>query len=397
MLYYRRNLFVLSAAIFLAAVSWNQIVPFLPLYLKELGVPKNGILTWTGIIFSIQCLASIVAMPFWGKMGDKYGRKPMILRAGLCLAGIYFGMSLCQAPWQLALMRFLNGALTGFIPGSMALISTNTPAIFAAKYVTTAQTASAAGQIIGPALGGILAAAVGYRGSMMVSGSAVLICVFIVALTVCEPNMPDVSKHTSLLQDFVFSINNPVVASLMTATFLSGYFINSILPFLSLHLKTLCPYIKDWQSGTVFAFPAVALMLTAQIWTRTGKRFGYYRMAFCGMAGVILCCFALALCRSIFTFCTVFLVSGVFLSGISVCTAAATCEDVAPDFRGRAFGMQISSSVLGAFFAPLVAGWIGTIIGVEYAIAATGLVIIPVACLYISIAGGNMKRLQEMS
>jgi DHA1 family multidrug resistance protein-like MFS transporter len=389
--YYRRNLIVLSATIFLAAVSWNQIVPFLPLYLKELGVHENGILTWTGIVFSIQCLASIVAMPYWGKMGDRYGRKKMIIRAGLCLAGIYYGMSLCQAPWQLALMRFLNGALTGFIPGSMALISTNTPALFAAKYVTTAQTASAAGQIIGPALGGILAAAVGYRGSMMVSGTAVLICVFIVILVVKEPNKPEDVKQTSLLEDFAFSIKNPVVASLMAATFLSGYFINSVLPFLSLHLRTLSPHIKDWQSGTVFAFPAVALMLSAQAWRTVGKRFGYYKMAFYGMAGVILSCFILALCKTMISFCTVFLISGVFLAGISVCTAAATCEDVAPDFRGRAFGMQISSSVLGAFFAPLVAGWIGTVLGVEAAIALTGLAVVPVACIYLGIIGKRMR------
>lgn len=386
MTYYRRNLLVLSATIFLTAVSWNQIIPFLPQFLKELGIPQSDLLKWTGMIFSIQCLASIVATPFWGKMGDKYGRKPMILRAGVFLAAIYYGMSFCTAPFQLLILRFLNGALTGFIPGSMALVSTNTPPSLATRYVAITQTSSAAGQIIGPALGGILASLVGYRGSMTVSGTFVLLCTITVALIVKEPNKPENVQHTSLYEDFVYSTKNRVVASLMLSTFLSGFFIYSVLPFISIHLKHMSPNIKDWQSGTVFAFPAIALMITAQAWTRIGKKRGYYKMVMVGMIGILLSAFALSFCKSLVPFCLVFFASGVFMAGISVCSAAATCEDVDSSFRGRAFGMQISSNVLGAFLAPMTTGWLGTVLGINTAIGLTGLILCPVAIFYSSIA-----------
>ncbi|HYH05153.1 MAG TPA: MFS transporter, partial [Bacillota bacterium] len=92
-------------------------MPFLPLFIQDLGV-KDGIAFWSGMILAAQTVASIVMMPLWGKVADKYGRKPMIIRAGICLALIYLGMSLCQTLWQLLLLRLLNGMLTGFIPSS---------------------------------------------------------------------------------------------------------------------------------------------------------------------------------------------------------------------------------------------------------------------------------------
>ena len=99
--YYRRNLYVLSVTVLLASLSWQQIIAFLPKFLKEIGGEGRHFELWVGVIFASQSLAAIVMQPFWGKLGDNFGRKTMIIRAGLCLAGVYYGMILCQAPWQL--------------------------------------------------------------------------------------------------------------------------------------------------------------------------------------------------------------------------------------------------------------------------------------------------------
>jgi len=111
--------------------------------------------------------------PIWGKIADTKGRKLMTIRAGLCLSAIYFLTAAATSPWHVLVLRFLNGALTGFIPSSMSLVATNTPQHLAARYVAYMQIASAAGNVAGPVIGGVLASLVGIRGALNLSGANV--------------------------------------------------------------------------------------------------------------------------------------------------------------------------------------------------------------------------------
>jgi len=360
--YYRRNIFILSATIFLAAVSWNQIIPFLPLFLKDLGVDKT-LLPWVGVVFAAHPADSIIAQPFWGKMGDKYGRKVMIVRAGVCLVGVYFGMSVCNSPLQLTILRFLNGALTGFIPGSLALIATNTPDDKAPRYVATAQAAIAAGLIGGPALGGYLASQVGYRGCMQVSGTAVLICTLLVIWLVKEPNKVVEIEDSSLLQDFKTSLSSPILGSLMMAHLLQGFFMGGIGPILALYLGGLGDGASELQVGIIFALPAVAFLLTAHAWTRLGARTGYETGILVGLIGTAALCAILALPNSVILFSVLYLITGVFSSALQPSAGAIVCVRVDQSIRGRSYGMLTSATMIGALISPLVASNIAALLG----------------------------------
>ncbi|HPP75416.1 MAG TPA: MFS transporter [Armatimonadota bacterium] len=363
--HYRRNTYVLSIAIFLAALSWNQIVPFLSLFLKEMHISEGQLLYWTGLVFAVQSVASILAMPYWGKLGDKYGRKPMIIRAGICLAGIYFGMSLCQTPLQLAVLRFLNGALTGFIPGSFALIATNTPEKAAPRAMATAQTASASGVIIGPAVGMWLASLLGYRCSMQVSGAAVIISTILVWRLVQEPNKVKPIEKTSLIQDFIISIRSPVQLSIMFAVFLSWCFASAINPYLVLHLKEFGGSVPDWLLGWIFPLPALAFVLTAHSWTRFGERTSFDRAIFIGLIGAALGAVTLFFPHNIWVFAVLYFITGIWIAALSPSIGALTCTKVEESFRGRAYGIQQSAGTLGALLAPLAAAQVGALFGIR--------------------------------
>lgn len=371
--YYRKNLLILSTTIFLTAVSWNQVMPFLPLFMKEMGL-KHNLLGWVGIVFALQAAASIIAQPFWGKMGDKYGRKPMAIRAGLCLAGIYFAMSVCHTPVQLAVLRFLNGALTGFIPMSMALIATNTPQKLAPRSIATAQTAAAAGLIVGPAIGGLLAGLVGYRGSMQVSGAAVLISTFLVLWLVQERSRDEVVEPTSLFQDFAIALRSKVLSSVMLTVMVYGIFVAAISPILALHLSNMNGHETTvWLTGIVFSLPPIALVLTAHSWTRLGERWGYHRGIQIGLVGAGLCGLALSLVHNLWLFGGIFFVTGIFLAALSPSTGAIICTRVDANFRGRAYGMQSSANMLGGLIAPLAATRIGAAFGLSSVFAFIGI------------------------
>ncbi|MCL5104082.1 MAG: MFS transporter [Armatimonadetes bacterium] len=362
--YYRRNIYVLSITIFLAAVSWQQIIPFLPQFIGELGAGRD-IFKWIAIVFAAQSVASMLAQPLWGKMADTYGRKPMIIRAGLFLTGIYFAMSLCTVPWHLALLRFLNGALTGFIPGSYALVATNTPQELAPRAVATAQSASAAGLIVGPALGGFLASTLGYRGSMRVSGAAVLISTLLVWWLVKEPNKADEIEKTSLIQDVRISLRSPVQLSIIFAVMMAWFFGYSINPYLTLHLSKLSGDPPKWLIGAVYSIPAVAFVFSARYWTRLGESWGYHRTILAGLIGGGIGAVSLVFARNVWTFSWLYLLTGIWLAAIMPSAGALTCTRVDESFRGRAYGIQNSAGWAGALLAPVMASNMAAAYGIR--------------------------------
>lgn len=374
--YYRRNLIVLCIAILLAGISWNQVIPFLPLFMKDLGV-KSHFNLWVGGVYAAQSLAAMIAMPFWGKMGDQRGRKRMIIRAGICLAGIYFGMSVCRTVEQLAVLRFLNGALTGFVPGSFALIATNTPQGQAPRAVAWAQTFSYAGLIIGPGLGGLLAGIWGYRGSMLLSGVVVLLSTLLVLWLVQEPNKASAVEKTSLIEDFVISLKSPVQLSLLFALAMFLAFGGAINPYLALHLERLSGVLPHWPPkqfwfGAVFSLPAISFVISAQMWTRLGERHGYHKMIVVGFVGGAVGALCLAFISNIWLFAAFYFLTGIWLAAISPSVGAITCTRVEESFRGRAYGIQQSAGTFGGLIVPFFVALTLIPLGIHYVFAFVG-------------------------
>ncbi|MFN8534687.1 MAG: hypothetical protein U0556_14210 [Dehalococcoidia bacterium] len=67
---------------FIAVIGFSMFVPFLPLYLADLGVPDSAQQAlWSGAIFGVTPLLSGLASPFWGSLGDKFSLKLMLVRA----------------------------------------------------------------------------------------------------------------------------------------------------------------------------------------------------------------------------------------------------------------------------------------------------------------------------
>jgi DHA1 family multidrug resistance protein-like MFS transporter len=361
--------------VFLAALSWSQIMPFLPLFLKEIGAGGN-ILAWVGLVYAAQSVPNIISQPFWGKMGDKYGQKPMVVRAGICLAAIYFATSISRRPWELTFYRFLNGVLTGFIPSSFALIAVNSPQALAPRFIASAQMASAAGQILGPTVGGLLAAVVGYRGCFRLSGAAVLLSTILVWSMVKEPNKAIQTEKTSLAQDFAVAIHSPVLTPVMLTIMFHSMFFCAIGAILALHLDTMNGGAPPWVTGLIFALPALAFVLTVRMWTNFGEHHGYERAIYMGFIGGALCGLLLFFARSLYVFAALYFAAGLFMSAVSPSLAAIIVIRVDESFRGRAYGLQFAAGTAGASLAPPAATFIGHLYGIPSVFIFSGIVIL---------------------
>lgn len=184
---WQRNLVAIWFAELVAIVGFTVVIPLLPLYVQELGVQgEQEVRIWSGVAFSAHAVTMAVFGPIWGALSDRYGRKVMVERAmfsGALLIGL---MGLAQNVQQLALLRTLQGALTGTVTAANALVATTAPRERVGYALGLLQMAIYAGASAGPLLGGVVADGFGYRAAFWVTGALLFLAALGVLVFVRE-------------------------------------------------------------------------------------------------------------------------------------------------------------------------------------------------------------------
>ena len=370
--YYKRNLIVLSISIFLTACSWNQISPFLGLYIESMD-PTANVARWSGMVFAAHFVSAFFAQPMWGRLGDRVGRKAMVIRAGFGLTIVYFGMATSQTPWHLLGWRLANGVLTGFIPGSITLIATNTPDEFAARAIAIAQSASAAGSMVGPVLGGVLAGIFGYRQSLTASGIILFFSTIAVLFLVREEKIEALSEPSTIKEDLQMVFENSVMRVVLITIMLANILtLGHSHPYF--YLRELSPTMPEAISGAIFSLPGIAFVLAAYRWTNMGEHRGFDKPILAGFIGAGIAMTLLSLAPNLWAFGAGYFVYGIFAAALAPSAACLIATNIPEEFRGRAYGVQQSAGMLGGLIGPLVAGWVGGQYGLGYIFLFTGAV-----------------------
>src|SRR3954471_20192191 len=126
--HWRRNLAVCVFGSFTTIVAMTLLLPFLPLYVEDLGVSDHAaIVQWSGAAYGATFLSAALVAPLWGRLADRYGRKLMLIRASLGMAVAMALIGIAGNVWQLVGLRLLAGLLGGYASGSMVLVATQTP------------------------------------------------------------------------------------------------------------------------------------------------------------------------------------------------------------------------------------------------------------------------------
>ena len=94
------NLISVWFGCFFTGLAISQILPFLPLYVSQLGVTSHEALSmWSGLTFSVTFLVSAIVSPMWGSLADRKGRKLMLLRANIGAAILMPQKEIDLAAW----------------------------------------------------------------------------------------------------------------------------------------------------------------------------------------------------------------------------------------------------------------------------------------------------------
>ncbi len=184
---WKRNLTFLWIAQFFSLIGFSFALPFVPFYLQELGITGKGALrVWTGLFAASSGIPLAIAAPIWGTLADRYGRRPMSLRASLAGAAVLAGMALARTPGMLLAFRVLQGVFTGTITANLTLVVSNTPEKRIGLAVGIMNSAVYAGDTLAPLFGGLCADRFGYRLSFAVSALSLLVSFLVVLLFVRE-------------------------------------------------------------------------------------------------------------------------------------------------------------------------------------------------------------------
>ena len=173
---WQRNLKIAWIGTFFTGASFSIVMPFMALYIEELGVKGDMVEWYAGLSVAISALASALVSPVWGRLADRYGRKPMMIRASMVMTFTMGGLALVPNVFWLLFLRTLNGLFAGYVPNATALIASQVPQNRSGYALGTLSTGLTAGVLIGPLLGGTLSEAFGMRGTFLLVGLILFIC-----------------------------------------------------------------------------------------------------------------------------------------------------------------------------------------------------------------------------
>lgn len=360
---WKKNLFVLSIAVFIAGIAFSEIMPFLSLYINTLGNFSHQQLNfWSGIVYSGTFIVSAVVSPWWGKLADKKGRKPMILRAGIGMSVVIACMGLVQNVWQLLLLRMLQGVFAGFISNSNALVATETPKTNSGQALGTIASATTAGTLLGPLVGGALTSIFSYRITFMITGGLLLLCSILVLFFVHEDDFkPVTAKKLDKASGVIKSLRSPhLIFGLLLTTLIIQAANNSINPIVSLYVRQLLNGHGNvvFISGVIAALPGIATFLVASRFGALGDKIGTHKIIVAGF-----------IAASIFFFLTAFVQNTVelgilrFLVGFSdAClfpqVQTMLTKNSPAAVTGRIFSWNQSAMYIGNIVGPLLGSFV---------------------------------------
>ena len=384
-----RNVWIITASMTVLAICYTMIIPFLPIYLLELGVPKDDVALWSGLVFGITFLIAGIMAPIWGKIADNKGKKRMALRAGFAIAVSYVLIGMVNNEYELLLGRAFVGFANGFYPAAMTMVSLSVDEKQVGRALGIFQTGLILGNVVGPFLGGAIESIVGMRPVFYVSGVAVLIATLAVLFFVKEPKLQSAgdagkaqsaqpNKSTSLREDFKAVREQPVLVRLLWIFFFMQCAIMMLQPILSLYVGDMQGTMEGAAiiSGTILSIGGLAGSLTTNLWVRLGEHRGYFRtISYCMLgSGVVLLLQSLPV--GIWWFGVLQVLIGSCIVGINPSLSAAVTLNTDPSFRGRMFGMTTTAQQFGSMVGPVFASIVSTYIGISYVFSITGVLLL---------------------
>jgi MFS family permease len=359
----RRNVLAAAAAGMIGFTGFTLVMPFLPLYIAELGTTDvKEIAMWTGLTLGATPAVTAISAPFWGRVGDRYGSKVLVIRSLIAFILTKAAMAFVTAPWQLFALRALLGVFAGYGALTISMAAESAPRDRMAQAIGMVQTGHRLGPAVGPVIGGLLAPVVGLRNAFLFAALfyvAALISIVVFYKEPREGNSPRpmrggraVLTHLLKLPGFVLAL--AVIFGLQTVD-------RSFGPVLPLYVAQVgvdtarIPIV----TGILFSLGAISAALGHHLAGLLMQKRSARSIIVAGTMVAATAVSIIILAPSLW-----FVAAAMPLFGIAVGISTTTIYAVAgsslpPDAHATGFGVMTTASLLGLAVSPVIAGFIG--------------------------------------
>ena len=361
---WRRNQSAVTIATFIGFTGFTIVMPFLPLYFEQLGLHDQAeIAIWSGVSLGVTPAITAVMAPIWARFADRFGRKLMVARSLASFVVIMSLLGFVQAPWQVLLLRAIQGLFAGYGPIAMAMAAESAPPEQVATAIGWVQSAQRLGPALGPIIGGTLAQTLGLRNTFLVSASFYLFALLLILLAFREPAERRTADAAASAGVTTFRALRRVPHFLlfMATVFCLQLVDRSFGPILPLYLReagagvTVIPFL----AGVIFTTMAGAAAVGNQVsgWMLRRWPTGLLVPAAAALAGIGTFIFGTGAPTTV-----LIVIAGVMGLGLGVATTAvytAATHAVAPSARTVMFGYLTTAYLAGLAVSPMIAGVVG--------------------------------------
>ena len=290
---WKRNLLISRIGCFFTGASFSLVMPFIPLYIEELGAPASQVPLLSGLAISITALAAAIVAPIWGNLADRKGRRLMMIRAAAGMTVTMGALAFVPNVYWLLVMRFFTGVLSGYIPNATALIAYQAPREKSGWAIGTLATGAIAGNLIGPLMGGILAELLGMKNVFIITGMILFITLLLTIFLVKETFEPVEKKNLMSTKEILGqSTRRSVLFGLFFTSLILQLGMTSISPILTLYIRELSTDTGSvlFLSGLIVSVAGVSAVISSPYLGRLGDRIGNHKILLLGLV-FSFCCF----------------------------------------------------------------------------------------------------------
>jgi MFS family permease len=385
--YWMRNLLVCVFGSFTTLVSLSMLLPFLPLYVKQLGVESQAdVIQWSGVAFGATFLGTAVTAPLWGRLADRYGRKPMLIRAAVGMAVVMSLIGIAHNVYELVGLRLIAGLVGGYASASTVMVGTQAPRERAGWALGLLSTGALAGNLIGPLIGGLLPGLIGIRGTFFAGGAVIAVAALLTIFVVNEDFQPAVDskrKRGSAAPTHAARgthTHYAVIGALLVTAMMVLLANMSIEPVITVYVGSLgvSPDHLARIAGVVMACSAFGSMLTAARLGALADRIGGWSVIIGCLVVTGLVMVPQAFVREWWQLAALRGLMGMSLAGLLPAIAKLARHAVDENRTGTMLGYLQSAQFSGQVLGPILGGQIAVHLGMHSVFFVTGSLL--VAC-----------------
>ena len=277
---WKDNLRIAWLGSFLTGACISLVLPFMPIFVEQLGVEPSQVTFYSGLAISVSAISAACVSPLWGILADRYGRKPMMIRAGLAMTITMGGLAFVPNVYWLLALRLLNGVFTGFVPNATALIASQVPKDKSGYALGTLSSGVVAGTLTGPFVGGMIAEVFGIRNVFLMVGGFLFLAAILTIFFIKEDFQPVPKEKALPTKELFTSVKYPyLLFNLFATSFVIQVAAQSVGPILALYIRDLGQ--KEnllFVSGLIVSSMGLSSMMSSGVLGRLGDKVGNHRL-----------------------------------------------------------------------------------------------------------------------